>query len=165
MPKTKNVIACVAVLAVLIVAQSASAQGQLDGVWRVSEVTFTSQNGLKITVPPTHPSLIIFTKKHFSFMNIANTTGTRPDLPQKGATDAQKVAVWSPVVAWSGTYEVKGNILATHNILAKDPFEMVQGNSSTSEFKIEGDTFTTTPKTDVNGPITNPIITKFVRVE
>jgi hypothetical protein len=165
MKTSLKVIACMAALAVLVTVQSAAAQGKLEGVWRVSEVTFTGANALKITVAPTHPSLFIITKKHFSFLNIANTTGTRPDLPQQGATDAQKVAVWTPVVAWAGTYEVKGNMYTARTIVAKDPSEMAPGNFSTSEFKIEGDTLTFTPKTNQDGPIANPIITKFVRVE
>ncbi len=165
MKKLLVVFACLTALAVLLNVPSASAQAKLEGVWRVAEVTFTAQNGLKITVPPTHPSLFILTKKHFSFLNIANTTGTRPDLPQQGATDAQKVAVWTPVVAWAGTWEAKGNTFTMRSIVAKDPIEMAPGNFGTNEFKLEGDTLTVTPKTNQSGPIANPIITKFVRVD
>jgi hypothetical protein len=165
MKTSLKVIACMAALSVLMVVQSASAQSKLEGVWRVTEVTFTGQNAGKITVAASHPNLLIFTKKHFSFLNIASTTATRPDLPQQGATDTQKVATWTPLVAWAGTYEVKGNTYTTRNIVAKDPSEMVPGNFSTCEFKIEGDTLTWTPKTDQNGPVANPVITKLVRVE
>jgi hypothetical protein len=157
--------ACMAALAVLVIVQSASAQGKLEGVWRVSEVTVTGANARKITVAATHPSVIIFTKKHFSFLNIKTANGLRPELPQKGATDAQKVAAWTPVAAFAGSYEVKGNILTYRSIVDMDPNGMVPGNFGTNEFKIQGDTLITTPKTDQNGPIANPLVTKFIRVE
>ena len=51
--------------------------------------------------------LLIFTKKYFSMVLIAGDK-PQPDLPQK-ATDAQKVATWTPFQASTGTYEVKGN--------------------------------------------------------
>lgn len=164
MRKAKTIIACMAALAFLFAVQSAPAQGKLEGVWRVSEVTFTGANAGKITVTAEHPNLIIFTKKHFSFLNIMTTTDTRPDLPAN-ATDAQKVAAWTPVAAWAGTYGVKGNIVTFRNIVHKDPGGMVAGNFGTSEFKIEGNTLIETPKTDQNGTVVDPIITKFVRVE
>ena len=165
MKKSLIVIACMAALVVLVVVQSASAQGKLEGVWRLTEVTFPGPNAGKITVSAAHPNLMIFTKKHFSFLNIATANGTRPDLPQKDATDAQKVAAWTPFVAAGGTYEVKGNIVTFRNIVDKDPSGMVPGGFWTAEFKIEGDTFTWTAKTDQNGPVAIQITSKLVRVE
>jgi len=163
MRKAKTLIACLTVLVVLVIVQSASAQSRLEGVWRVSEVTITGQNTFKITVEPTHPSLFIVTKKHWSLLNIG--TPTRPDLPKQGATDAQKVAAWTPFIASAGTYEVQGNMVTSRNTVAKDPGDMAPGNFTTNEFKIEGDTVTFTPKTNQDGPIANPMITKMVRVE
>ena len=160
----KAFLLCMAVFLVLAIAQSAAAQGKLEGVWRVSEVWIGDVNTGKITVAPTHPSLIIFTKKHFSFFNIAAVNPQR-DLPVKGATEAQKVAAWTPFVAFAGTYEVKGNIMTYRNIISKNPGEMMPGNIATSEFKFEGEALITIPKTDQNGPIANPIITRFLRVE
>jgi hypothetical protein len=159
-----KVIACMAALAVLMVVQSASAQGKLEGVWRVTEVILPVANGGKLAVSAAHPNLMIFTKKHFSFLNIAAADGTRPVMPQN-ATDAQKVAAWTNLVAWTGTYEVKGNIVTFHNIVDKDPGGMLPGGFWTAEFKIEGDTFTWTAKTDQNGPVTTQVTSKLVRVE
>lgn len=92
-------------------------------------------------------------------------TDDRPGLPQQGATDAQKVAAWETVAAWTGTYEVKGSMVTYRNIVTRDPSEMVPRNFRTDEFKIEGNRLTTTPKTDQNGRVANPIITKVVRVD
>lgn len=163
MKMAKAAIVGMAVLAILMITHSASAQSKLEGVWRVSEVTITGQNTFKITVEPTHPSLFIVTKKYWSLLNIG--TPTRPDLPKKDATDAQKVATWTPFIAAGGTYEVKGNTVTSRNTVAKDPADMAPGNFTTHEFKIEGDTITITPKTNQDGPIANPMITKLVRVE
>jgi hypothetical protein len=158
-------ILCVAVFGVLMIVQSASAQGKIEGVWRVSEVWVGDPSAGTLKVAPTHPSLIIFTKKHFSFINIKTANGSRPDLPKKDATDAQKAAAWTPVAAFAGSYEVKGNIMTYRNIVDMDPNGMAPGNFGTSEFKIEGDTLITTPKTDQNGSIAKPLVTKFIRVE
>ena len=164
MRKAKTIIACLTALVVLVIVQSAAAQGKLEGVWRVTEVIIPGANGVKLAVPAAHPNLMIFTKKHFSFINIAAADGNRPTLPQN-ATDAQKVAAWTPVVAWAGTYEVKGNIVTFHNIVDKDPNGMPPGGFWTAEFKTEGNTFTWTAKTDQNGPVATQVTSTLVRVE
>jgi hypothetical protein len=163
MKTSLKVVACMAALAVLMVVQSASAQGKLEGVWRITEVTTGGENSFKIAVADTHPNLLIISKKYFCFFNL--TTPTRPDLPKQGATAAQAVAAWSPVVAWAGTYELKGNIFTANIFAAKNPSEMVKGNFTANEIKFEGNTVTFTPKTNQDGPVANPMITKYVRVE
>ena len=164
MRKAKTIIACLTALIVLVIVHSASAQGKLEGVWRVSEVTFTGANARTITVTAAHPNLIIFTKKHFSFLNMMTTTDTRPDRPAN-ATDAQKVAAWTPVAAFAGSYEVKGKIVTFRNIVDKDPNGMPPGGFWTAEFNTEGNTFTWTAKTDQNGPVATQVTSTLVRVE
>jgi len=164
MKKSLVVIACMAALAVLFTVQTAAAQGNMVGVWRGAEVIWSGDNPVKMTISPTHPDFFIVTKKHWSLTNIAAATAARPDLPQ-GATDAQKVAVWTPFVGLAGTYEVKGNVVTARTLVAKSPGDMLPGNFTTMEFKVEGDTLTLTPKTNQDGPIANPMITKWVRVE
>lgn len=137
----------------------------LVGVWRLTEVIIPGEPPTDISVSPTHPNLMIFTGKHFSFMNIMSADGTRPDLPQEGATDAQKAAAWEPIAAWSGTYEIEGNIATFRSIIDKDPSGMVPGNFMTAEIAFEGDTFSWTPKTTQNGPVDLQIVSKHMRVE
>ena len=91
-----KVVACMAALAVLMVVQSASAQNKLEGVWKMTEVTFTGPNARTIT--GTQPGFLIITKKHFSMVGVQGDK-PQPDLPQQGATDAQKVAAWTPFLA------------------------------------------------------------------
>ena len=63
-------------------------------------------------------------------------------------TDAEKIAYyneWAGYAASAGTYEVKGNTIINHNILAK----MVGGMTITEEATIlnfDGNSFTATPK-------------------
>lgn len=159
----KTVFVGMTVLAVLLNVPSASAQGKLEGAWRLTEVTIGGQSPFNIALSATHPNLFIYTKKHWSALNIG--TPSQPDLPQQGATDAQRVATWAPFIAGAGTYEVQGNIITIRTIVAKNPSEMVDGNFSTSEFKIEGETMTLMEKTNQNGTIANPMITKLVQVE
>lgn len=142
-------------LAVLLTIQSATAQGKLEGVWKYTE--FTAPDG-KST--PAQPGLLIFTKKYFSMVLIAGNK-PQPDLPQK-ATDAQKVATWTPFQASTGTYEVKGNTYTARTTMAKSPVS--PDNFFTIEFKIEGNALITTPKANNAGPI-NMGSAKLTRVE
>jgi hypothetical protein len=69
-----------------------------------------------------------------------------PKDPEK-LTDAEKIArydEWAPFAASAGTYEVRGNTLVTHNVVAK----MVRGMTLTEQatIKFEGDTFVASPK-------------------
>ncbi len=157
--RQRMIIACTAALVIMLIVQSAAAQGKWEGVWKPTEVTLTGPNARTITT--VQPGLVIVTKNHYSIVAISGEK-PRPDLPQK-ATDAQKVATWTPFAANAGTYEVKGTTVTQRPIVAKDPFP--SGFFITSEFKIEGNTLTITPKATQNGPIANPYTMKLVRVE
>jgi hypothetical protein len=162
MKKLFILFACMTALAVLLNVRSASAQGKLEGVWKITEVTLTGPNTRTITNP--QPGLFIFTKKHYSMMMITGEK-PRPDLPQKDATDAQKVATWTPFTANAGTYEVKGAVLTFHPTVAKNPNGMAPGSVGTCDFKIERNTLTITIKAIQAGPVANPYTMKFTRLE
>jgi hypothetical protein len=160
MCKAKIVIVCMAALAVFVTFQSATAQGKLQGVWKLTEVTFTGPNARTIT--PVEPGIFVFTKKHSCF---AGVTGDkpRPALPEKDATDAQKVATWEQFNGGAGTYEIKGTTITGHPIVRKNPIK--QGSFGTMDFKIEGNILLLTPKANQDGPIANPYTMKLVRLE
>jgi hypothetical protein len=162
MKTSLKVIACMAALAVLVTVQSAAAQGKIEGVWKGTEITFTGAKPQTVTL--TQPGLLIFTKKHFSFLGITGDK-PRPDLPQKDATDAQKVAAWGPFMAVAGTLEVKGATVTLKAIVAKDPSGMAPGNFMTADFKVEGNTLILTLKSRQAGPTPNPMTIKLVRLE
>lgn len=161
MRNTKMMIACLATLVLVLVVQSAVAQtGKLQGVWKIVEVTVSGPNPIKFTNP--QPNLSIITKKYCSTMSIQGDK-PRPDLPQKNATDAQKVATWTPFDAGAGPCEVKGSTLTVHPIIAKDPFP--PGTFVTYEFKFEGKDLFITPKATQAGPIPTPVKLKCTRLE
>jgi hypothetical protein len=153
-------IICAACLAILATAPIAAAQGKIEGVWKITEVTITGPNARTISNPA--PNLFIFTKKHYSE---AYATAERPILPRQNATDAQKLAAWNPFSAEAGTYEVKGTALTIHPMVAKGTYIMKPGSFLTSDFKLEGNTLTLTGRVDQDGPKENPITMKLVRVE
>jgi hypothetical protein len=161
MKKLFIVFACITALAVLLNVPSASAQGKLEGVWKVAEVKVSVPKPATIT--PLQPSLLICTKKHFSYVGLSSDK-PRPDLPQK-ATDAQKVAAWEPLTATSGTYEVKGATVTFKAQVSKNPIEMQPGGFLTLDFKVEGNSLIVTPKATEAGPIPNAATVKLVRVE
>jgi len=164
MRNAKKTIACMATLAVVFAMQSAMAQSaKLEGVWRITEVTISGPNTQTYTnLPPT--SLLIFTKRHYSIMyDRATTDKPRPSLPRENATDAQKLAAWTPFTANAGTYEVKGTTVTTRPVVAKNPNAMEA--STTFDSKIEGNTLSLTAKANAAGPIANPPIFKLVRLE
>lgn len=160
MRKAKTIIACMAALAVLVTVQSAAAQGKLQGVWKVTETTLTGPNAR--TTKPAETDILIFTKKYLSAV-VVTAEKPRPALPQKDATDAQKLATWEPFLAATGTYEVKGTTFTFHPIAAKNPVE--PGEFITFDFKIEGNTLSLTLKANKAGPIANPMTIKMVRLE
>jgi hypothetical protein len=117
----------------------------LEGVWKVTKVV---QAGVTNTNP--QPSLQIFSHGYFTIIRDNGSEARQPSpLPKDAAklTDAEKIArydEWAPFAASAGTYEVKGDTLITHNIVAKN----VGGNGLTEEatFKFEGNTFVATSK-------------------
>jgi hypothetical protein len=172
MKTSVNAVSCMLFFALLMTVSCNSPQttenkpvvpeNKLVGVWRITEVTLYP-NGKTTTVQQTQPNLIIFSKKHYSLITIA--AETRPDLPQIDATDAQKVATWTPFVANAGTYEINGTTFKTHMLVSKDPSNIGTDKFETIDFKIEGNSLITTQKTSQDGPTANPVTYKMVRLE
>jgi hypothetical protein len=152
---------CMTVLAVLFNVPSASAQGKLEGVWKYAEIIPPA--GFNAKPMPIHEGLLVFTKHHFSMIFVAGAQ-PRPELPQQGATDAQKVAAWTPLYLGAGTYEIKGDRYIAKSLVSKDPGQINPDAWMAIEFKIEGDTLITTPKETNAGPL-NYASTKLIRVE
>jgi len=130
--------------------QAASAQKKLtaeslEGVWRVTKVV---QAG--IVNPNPQPGLLIFTRGYYSTTRVtASEARKKAPQPKDPAhpTDAEKIALydeWAGYGASAGTYEIKGNRIINHNIVAK----MVRGMTLTEEAvigKFDGNSFVATP--------------------
>lgn len=160
MKTSLRVIACMAVLAVFMVVQSAVAQGKLQGVWKITEVTLTGPNARTMT--PVESDTCIFTKKYCSCMAVSSEK-PRAALPEKDATDAQKVAAWTPLLAVTGTYDVKGQTVTIQPTIGKNPG--AAGSSMTFDFKIEKNNLLLTGKALQGAPAGSTYSVKFVRVE
>jgi hypothetical protein len=141
----KRIVAAVAVVLVASAWSLADAQSpSLQGAWRVTQIVVTGANAASNRSP--QPGLYVFTRQHYSIMTV---NGTEPRKNFEAArdaaklTDAEKIAryeAWNPFTANAGTYTVKGNVLTTKAMVAKNP--AVMGTEGTREFRIEGNTLT-----------------------
>jgi hypothetical protein len=134
----------------LVAAESYAVQSQtksqIEGVWKLVEIVPPPKNpaekATSITDP--QPGLIIFTKGYYSSMAVRARQPRAAIAPAKDAanlTDAEKIAryeQWSPFIANSGTYEVKGSMLQMHAIVAKSVDVMTSTTPITWELKLEG---------------------------
>jgi hypothetical protein len=141
-------------------ARATSARGSpradaFEGVWRITKVTSPGPNGHTDIHP--QPSLEIFYRGYFTIIR-DNASEPRTASPAAGdpakLTGAEKIAryeEWAPFGASGGTYEVRGDTLVTHNIVAKQ----VGGMSVTEEATVtfEGrDAFVATAKVEPGVP-------------
>ena len=135
-------------------------EDKLQGVWKITQVTLSGPSAASFT--PIESDTVIFTKKYVSFTVVMGQT-PRAALPEKGATDAQKLAIWAPFFAGVGTYEIEGTTITSRGVIAKEPIK--PGSFATLDFKFEGDTLLLTAKTDENGPVATPYTMKLERLE
>src|SRR5258708_25681305 len=85
-------------------------------------------------------AVYLFTPTHYSMMLAA--TG-RPDIVDTGKATADELrAVWGPLIANAGTYEVSGDLVTIHPLVAKIPVVMKPGATEVYRFRIEGKTLT-----------------------
>jgi hypothetical protein len=149
--------ACVIALAAPI----AGAQSKLEGVWKVSEETTTGPNAHTTSNP--QPGLFVFTKKYVSTIGIAGDK-PRASLSQN-ATDAERVAAYRPLQAWTGTYEVKNGGFIVHVAVSYNPNDMGAGAILRWVFKLDHNSLLLDYKGNQNGPAANSLRLKLVRVE
>jgi hypothetical protein len=162
-----------ALLAVVFVVFSVSTQfigaqtpPSLQGAWRVLSVVVTG-DGASANKSP-QPGIFIFTKQHYSIVMLNGTAPRKnfanPANPDK-LTDAEKIArftAWDELTANSGTYEIKGNVLTTHPVVAKNP--AVMGVAQTRDVKITGNTLTLVQKSPAGQPASTSTTT-LTRIE
>jgi hypothetical protein len=135
---------------------------ELVGTWKIAEVV--SADGKTDNKNP-QPSLYIITDTHYSMQLV---TAERPSYGSRTTadlTDKQKSDMWTPYTANSGTWEVKGDEITIHPVVAKTPFVMAKGSFTTYTVKKDGDAIWITSKANETGPATNPNKIKLVRVK
>ena len=139
----------VMLLLALVAAENSAVQGQtkiqVEGVWKLVEIVPApkdpAEKPTSITDP--QPGLIIFTKGYYSSMAV-RARQPRAAVPAAkdpaNLTDAEKIAryeQWSPFIANSGTYELKGSMLQMRAIVAKSVDVMTSATPLTWELKVE----------------------------
>ena len=138
----------------------------IEGVWKIAEVVTTGANASKNASP--QPSLVIFSRGHYSFVSVNGTTARPAVTPAKDPaklTDAEKLAryeQWQPFTANAGTYEVKGTTLTRRPLVAKNVGAMTN-TTIVEEFKIEGEALWLTSKSATGQPASETR-TRLVRV-
>jgi len=137
-------------------AQEEAAAPSVEGVWRITEIVTTGANAATNASP--QPSLVIFTRGHYSYVNV-NGTQPRPTYaPAKDPaklTDAEKIArfeQWNRFAANSGTYQINGTTLSRRPIVAKNVTVMTTNPPFVAEFTLEGDTLVLITKSAAEQP-------------
>lgn len=129
-----------------------AADSPLVGVWQLDSGQ-AAQAGL-----------YLFTATHYS-MVLASSD--RPDVADTNKATADELrAVWGPLLANAGTYDVSGDLVTIHPVVAKIPVVMKPGANEVYRYHIEGKTLTLQQVRNARGvAVTNSATLKFVRVE
>jgi hypothetical protein len=109
-------------------------------------------------------ALYLFTPTRYSMVLAATD---RPDIADmsKATTDELR-AIWGPLLANAGTYEVSGDLITIHPLVAKVPVVMKSGATEVYRFRIEGKMLTLRQVRNARGVAVDSAPTlKFVRVE
>jgi hypothetical protein len=105
---------------------SSSPPVDVRGVWKMTELAWSTPDGgweLRVT---SYVSQYIFTEKHYSYMYVPGAGPRKlfagdPNRP----TDAEKAEAYTSLVAASGTYTLSGQTLTLSARIHKNPNEMI----------------------------------------
>ena len=109
-------------------------------------------------------ALYLFTATRYSMVLAATN---RPDIADTSRATADELrAMWGPLLANAGTYEISGDLITIHPLVAKVPVVMKPGANEVYQFRIEGNTLTLKQVRNARGVAVDSAPTfKFVRVE
>lgn len=129
-----------------------AADAPIEGVWRVVESGGRPAAGL-----------YIFTKTHYSMVL---ALPDRPDVADTSKATADELrAVWGPLIANTGEYEVAGDRVTIRPTAAKIPVVMKPGANEVYEFRVEGKNLYFAQRRNARGRATQGAMTKLERVE
>jgi hypothetical protein len=149
------------VLPSLPLAQSPSA---LQGAWQVVEVTTTGPAGATNSRP--QPGLYLFTARHYSIVSVLGQQARPGFKDPANVTGEEALAIWTPLQAQSGTYEVGSGSLSLLPLVAKNPSVMRGGRKpDVYAFTLQGDSLTLVQKGDGFGQLANPTTLRLKRLE
>lgn len=129
-----------------------AADSPLVGVWRL-DAGDAPQAGL-----------YFFTASHYSML-LAGTE--RPDIADTNAASADEMrALWGPMLANAGSYQISGDTITIHPLVAKFPVVMKPGNNEVYRFHVENGILTLQQVRNARGVAVAQAPTfRFVRVE
>jgi hypothetical protein len=109
-------------------------------------------------------ALYLFTPTRYSMVLAATD---RPDIADVSKATADELrAIWGPLLANAGTYEVSGDLITIHPVVAKIPVVMTSGATEVYRFRIEGRMLTLRQVRNARGvAVDSAPMLKFVRVE
>ena len=158
--KIRNYLLSITVLLLLVC--SASAQ-KVTGVWRSDSAAST---GPKAEVQKrTQPSMYFFTKSHYSIIFVNSDSPRSTDDPKKMTVEQLNNAYVDEFTANAGSYDLKGDVITLHPAVAKSPAYMAGGNWISYKVKAAGNTMTLTEVATKDGPMKEPRILTFTRIE
>jgi hypothetical protein len=138
-------------LILLAGASAFAANTPLVGAWRLD-----SEQSSQV-------ALYLFTPTRYSMVLAATN---RPDIADTSKATADELrALWGPLVANAGTYEISGDLITTHPLVAKIPVVMKPGANEVYQFRIEGKTLTLRQVRNARSVAVDSATFKFVRVE
>ena len=131
---------------------ASAAEGSLVGVWQVDD----PQSGLV--------GFYFFTPTRYSMMAAAKD---RADIVDTNKATADELrAMWGPLLANTGTYEISGDLMTIHPVAAKFPVVMKPGGNEVYRFHVEGNTLTLQQVRNARGvEMQSAGVRKFIRVE
>ena len=151
-----------------VLAYAVAALGQskpsIQGAWQITETVFS---GGGAAIPATvnaepQPGLSIFTAGHYSMTRVDGDKARVPAKDPSKPTLAE-LQEQNRFAAQAGTYDVKGDTITLHRIVALSIANMTAGNSATWTFKLDGKTLTlNNTNKDAQGA---PLTVKLTRVE
>ena len=155
-------------LALVLGALSSSSFAQprppLQGAWQVVDVTTTGPNGSTNSSP--QPGLYLFTARHYSIIAVLSQEPRPVFKDPTNVTGEEALAIWTPLQAQSGTYEVAGGSVSLLPMVAKNPGVMRPGRKpDVYGFTVQGDSLTLVQKSDGSGQLANPTTLRLKRVE
>ena len=114
--------------------------------------------------PSSQAALYLFTPTRYSMVMAATD---RPDIVDTSKATADELrAVCGPLLANAGTYEISGDRITIHPVVAKIPVVMKPGANKVYQFRIEGRSLTLRQVRNARGVAVDSAPTlKFVRVE
>jgi len=142
----------IAIAGLVLVATAFAADSPLVGAWQL-EPGQSARAGL-----------YLFTPKRYS-MVLASTD--RPDIVDTNKATADELrTLWGPMLANAGTYEISGDSIVIHPLVAKSPVVMKPGANEVYRFHVEGKSLTLQQLRNSRGvAVESAPVLRFVRVE